>query len=48
LQLSIGVLVFNETFDRARAIGFVFIWIGLAIFAIDGAVRARRRAPVVV
>ncbi len=48
LQLLIGVLVFGEVFDRARAIGFVFIWIGLAIFAIDGVVRARRRAPVVV
>ena len=48
LQLLIGVLVFNEPFDRARAIGFVFIWIGLAIFAVDGVVRARRRVPVVV
>ena len=47
LQLLIGVLVFNEVFDRARAIGFVFIWIGLAIFAIDGVWRSRRK-PVVV
>jgi chloramphenicol-sensitive protein RarD len=42
LQLLIGVLVFNEVFDRDRAIGFVFIWIGLAIFAIDGVLRSRR------
>jgi len=43
LQLLIGVLVFHEVFDRARAIGFVFIWIGLAIFAIDGVWRSRRK-----
>ncbi|TWI01812.1 chloramphenicol-sensitive protein RarD [Luteimonas cucumeris] len=43
LQLLIGVLVFQETFDRDRAIGFVFIWIGLAVFAVDGVWRSRRR-----
>ncbi|WP_343037713.1 EamA family transporter RarD [Pseudoxanthomonas gei] len=45
LQLLIGVLVFGEVFDRDRAIGFTFIWIGLLIFAVDGVVRARRAAP---
>ena len=30
LQLLIGVLVFGEVFDRDRAIGFGFIWVGLA------------------
>ena len=43
LQLLIGVLVFNEVFDRDRAIGFVFIWVGLAIFALDGVWRSRRK-----
>ena len=50
LQLLIGVLVFGEVFDRARAIGFGFIWVGLLIFATDGVWRARRKpvvAPVV-
>jgi chloramphenicol-sensitive protein RarD len=42
LQLLIGVLVFHEVFDRDRAIGFIFIWIGLLIFAVDGVVRSRR------
>jgi len=47
LQLLIGVLVFGEAFDRNRAIGFVFIWIGLAVFAIEGFLRSRKRvAPV--
>lgn len=43
LQLLCGVLVFGEPFGRDRAVGFTLIWIGLAVFAIDGAVRARRR-----
>ena len=43
LQLLIGVLVFHEVFDRDRAIGFAFIWIGLAIFAVDGVWRSRNK-----
>jgi chloramphenicol-sensitive protein RarD len=42
LQFLTGVFVFHEAFDQDRLVGFVFIWIGLAIFAIDGALRARR------
>ena len=42
MQFLIGVFVFHEAFDQDRAIGFAFIWIALAIFAVDGAVRARR------
>ena len=41
LQLLCGVFVFGEVFDRDRAIGFVLIWIALAIFAVDGLRRAR-------
>ncbi|NUO75378.1 MAG: EamA family transporter RarD [Lysobacter sp.] len=44
LQLLIGVLVLHEPFDRARLIGFVFIWIGLLMFAGDGLWRSRRQA----
>ncbi|QDW66977.1 EamA family transporter RarD [Luteimonas granuli] len=43
LQLLCGVLVFGEAFGRDRAIGFAMIWAGLAVFAIDGFLRARRR-----
>jgi chloramphenicol-sensitive protein RarD len=43
LQLLCGVLVFGEPFGRDRAIGFAVIWVGLAVFAIDGFIRARRR-----
>lgn len=44
LQFLIGVFVFHEVFDRGRAIGFAFIWIALAIFVLDGLLRARRPA----
>ena len=40
----IGVLVFREAFDRDRAIGFIVIWVALAVFAADGLRRARRAA----
>lgn len=42
LQLSIGVLVFGEAFTADRAIGFGFIWTGLAVYLADG-LRAGRR-----
>ncbi len=42
LQFLIGVFVFHEPFSRSRAIGFVLIWTGLAVYAIDGAWRRRR------
>ena len=44
IQFLIGVLVFHETFDRDRAIGFIVIWIALALFAFDSVRRARRPA----
>ncbi len=44
IQFLIGVLVFHESFDRDRAIGFIVIWIALAIFAFDSVRRARRPA----
>ncbi|MDB6162863.1 MAG: triose-phosphate Transporter family protein, partial [Xanthomonadaceae bacterium] len=43
LQFVIGVLAFGEAFDRTRAVGFGFIWIALAIFAVDGLWRSRRQ-----
>ena len=43
LQFLIGVLVFREPFDAAHATGFAAIWAGLALFAGEGAWRARHR-----
>jgi chloramphenicol-sensitive protein RarD len=43
LQFLIGVLILGEAFDRDRAVGFVFIWIALAMFAGEGVWRSRLR-----
>jgi chloramphenicol-sensitive protein RarD len=43
LQLLLGVFFFGEPFGPDRAIGFVLIWTGLAVFAADGVRAARRR-----
>jgi chloramphenicol-sensitive protein RarD len=42
MQLLLGVLMFHESFDRSRAIGFTMIWTALAIYALDGLWRARK------
>ncbi len=36
LQLVCGLVVFGEPFPASRATGFVLIWIGLAIYAVNG------------
>jgi chloramphenicol-sensitive protein RarD len=36
LQFVCGLLVFNEPFGSARAIGFILIWIALLIYAVHG------------
>ena len=41
LQLVCGLLVFGEPFPAARAMGFVLIWIGLLIYALNGWRRAQ-------
>lgn len=43
LQLLCGVLLLGEPFGRERAIGFVLIWIALALYAGEGVWRSRRR-----
>jgi chloramphenicol-sensitive protein RarD len=41
LQLVSGLIVFNEPFESSRATGFVLIWIGLAVYAVNALWRAR-------
>jgi chloramphenicol-sensitive protein RarD len=45
LQLALGVWVFHEPFDRARLLGFGFIWVGLALYSADGWRRSRQPPP---
>jgi len=41
LQLVCGLVVFREPFEQTRATGFVLIWIGLFIYAVNALWRAR-------
>ncbi|NLV56738.1 MAG: EamA family transporter RarD [Acidimicrobiales bacterium] len=43
LQLACGVVVFGEDLPRERLVGFVLVWIALAILAVDALRRAPRR-----
>ena len=43
LQLLVGVMLFHENFGATRAVGFVLIWLALAIYALDG-LRSSRAA----
>jgi len=36
LQLMVGVFIYHESFPKVRMIGFLFIWIALLIYSIEG------------
>jgi chloramphenicol-sensitive protein RarD len=40
LQLLLGITVFGEPFPAVRAVGFVMIWLALAVYVADGLLRA--------
>jgi len=42
LQLLIGITVFGEPFPAIRALGFVMIWLALAVYVADGLLRTRK------
>jgi chloramphenicol-sensitive protein RarD len=43
LQFILGVLLYREPFDAARLVGFVIIWVALAVYSLDGGLAARRK-----
>lgn len=45
LQFLIGVFIYDEIVGRDRLIGFVLVWIALAIYSSDGLLRRRRGEP---
>jgi len=52
LNFLLGVFVYGESWSGGQAVGFVVIWSGLAVFAVEGVaqagrVRSRRAAAVV-
>ena len=46
MQLVCGLLVFGEPFETARLTGFVLIWAGLLIYAINALWRSRPLKPI--
>ncbi|OQR80440.1 hypothetical protein THRCLA_23486 [Thraustotheca clavata] len=36
MQFLIGVLVYDEPLSMLKLLGFILVWIGLAIYTIDG------------
>ena len=45
IQMILGLVVFHETFTRARLAGFIVIWSALALYMAEGFVTSRRTAP---
>lgn len=45
LQMAIGLWVFHEPFHREQLLGFVLIWLALALYSAEGLWVSRRRAP---
>jgi len=43
LQFLLGIYIYGEPLSTMRLIGFVFIWIALLIYTIDGIVTGRKR-----
>lgn len=41
LQLLLGVLVFEEALTRGQIVSFVLIWLGIAVYLLDGILRRR-------
>ena len=47
LQLALGLAVFGETLEHSRAVGLTLIWVGLAIYTVDGIWRTRPKRSAV-
>ena len=45
LQMLLGVWLYGEAFEPARAIGFYLIWLALVIYSLDSLWNGRRRLP---
>lgn len=43
LHLLVGLGIYHEPFGHARFVSFLFIWVALAVFTVDGVRRSRRR-----
>ncbi|WP_129670484.1 EamA family transporter RarD [Candidatus Chloroploca sp. Khr17] len=46
LQFLLGVFVYGEYLSTQRLLGFVLVWIALAIYSIEGIITSRRRQTI--
>jgi chloramphenicol-sensitive protein RarD len=44
LQMLLGVWLYGEAFDPARAIGFYLIWLALGVYSVDSLLQSRSQA----
>jgi chloramphenicol-sensitive protein RarD len=44
MQLAIGVFVYDEAMPPARLVGFVIVWVALAVFTADSLRHARSQS----
>ncbi|MGZ3159978.1 MAG: EamA family transporter RarD, partial [Burkholderiaceae bacterium] len=45
LQFVLGVWLYHEPLSGARLIGFALIWLALAVYSVEGALRAWTAKP---
>ena len=47
LNFVLGAVVYDEPFSSGRLVGFILVWLGLAVFTVDGlrSSRATRQSP---
>ena len=43
LQMALGVWLYGEAFDPARAIGFYLIWLALVVYSLDSLWNGRKQ-----
>ena len=42
LNFMLGLVVYDEPLDRRRLVGYMIIWLAVAVFATDGYMAVRR------
>jgi chloramphenicol-sensitive protein RarD len=45
LQMLLGVWLYGEAFNPARAIGFYLIWLALVVYSLDSLWHSRSQVP---
>jgi chloramphenicol-sensitive protein RarD len=43
MQFLLGLFVYDEPFNRSQLLGFVFIWLALIIYTLEGVRHSRKK-----